>query len=216
MSSKILIILALLILIPACNNKDTKESSDETDKTMTKSEEKKEDPNGTVNEEDKGFKDNWSKIIKDKEGLTNFRKVSDVLYRGAQPTAEGMKNLKAMGVETVLNLRSFHSDRDEIGDTGLGYEHLYTKTWHIEEKEIIRFLQLVTNEKRTPLFVHCMQGVDRTGTMCAIYRIVLEGWDKEEAIEEMKAIGHNTIWKNLPKLIRNLDVEDIKKKAGIK
>ena len=166
------------------------------------------------NTEDKKFKDTWSQEIK-KGGLSNFRKVSNALYRSAQPTSEGMKNLKAMGVKTIINLRSFHSDRDEIGDTGLAYEHMYTKTWHIEEKEIIRFLQIVSDPDRTPALVHCMQGVDRTGTMCAIYRIVIEGWDKKEAIAEMKAIGHNTIWKNLPRLIEKLDVEDIKKKAGL-
>ena len=164
--------------------------------------------------DDKEFKDTWSKEIK-KEGLKNFRKVSKVLYRSAQPDKQGMKNLKAMGVKTIINLRSFHSDRDEIGDTGLAYEHMYTKTWHIEEKEIIRFLQIVTDPDRTPALVHCMQGVDRTGTMCAVYRIVIEGWSKKEAIAEMKAIGHNTIWKNLPKLLEKLDVEDIKKKAGL-
>jgi protein tyrosine/serine phosphatase len=150
-----------------------------------------------------------------KEGVGNLYKVSDVLYRSAQPTKEGMKELKKMGLTTIVNLRSFHSDRDEIAETGLAYEHMYTKTWHVEEKEIIRFLQIVTNPKRTPVLVHCMQGVDRTGTMCAVYRIVIEGWKKEDAIAEMKAIGHNTIFKNLPKMLMDLDVEAIKKKAGI-
>lgn len=164
--------------------------------------------------EDKSFKDKWAQEIK-APGISNFRKVSDVLYRSAQPDKTGMKELKKMGVKTVINLRSFHSDRDEIGDTGLAYEHMYTKTWHIEEKEIVRFLQIVSDPDRTPALVHCMQGVDRTGTMCAVYRIVIEGWDKKEAIAEMKAIGHNTIWKNLPRLLEKLDVEDIRKKAGL-
>lgn len=168
----------------------------------------------SLNSEDKDFKDKWSKEIK-APGLTNFRKVSNVLFRSAQPDKLGMKELKKMGIKTIINLRSFHSDRDEIGDTGLAYEHMYTKTWHVEEKEIVRFLQIVSDPNKTPALVHCMQGVDRTGTMCAVYRIVVEGWDKKEAIAEMKAIGHNTIWKNLPKLLENLDVEAIKKKAGL-
>ena len=56
------------------------------------------------------------------KGVPNLHKVSDRLYRSAQPTAEGMKNLKGMGIETIVSLRSFHSDRDEIGYTGLAYE----------------------------------------------------------------------------------------------
>ncbi len=203
--------LLIFLSMTACSDKASATTPESQSKGAVAEKE-----NGGINLKDEGFKETWSPIIKDKKGLTNFRKVSDVLYRGAQPTAEGMKTLKEMGVKTIINLRSFHSDRDEIEGTGLGYEHMYTKTWHIEEKEIVRFLQLVTNEDRTPCFVHCMQGVDRTGTMCAVYRIVIEGWEKEDAIAEMKAIGHNTIWRNLPKLLRELNIEDIKKKAGIK
>ena len=216
MFTRFILALCISSLLYACNNKDSAGKTVKNDSKTAETEKKEEEKNGDFNTDDKDFKDSWSALIKDKKGLKNFRKVSPVLYRGAQPTAEGMKTLKSMGVKTIINLRSFHSDRDEIGDTGLGYEHMYTKTWHIEEKEIVRFLQLVTNKDRTPCFVHCMQGVDRTGTMCAVYRIVMEGWDKEEAIKEMTAIGHNTVWKNLPKLLRELDVEDIKKKAGIK
>jgi protein tyrosine/serine phosphatase len=208
----LLISLFLLISATACDtNKDKNDSSAPKEPTSKE----KEQENGEVNTEDKDFKEKWSALIKDKEGLTNFRKVSPVLYRGAQPTKEGMKTLEELGIKTVINLRSFHSDRDELKGTGLGYEHMYTKTWHVEEKEIVKFLKIVTDKDRTPVFVHCMQGVDRTGTMCAVYRIVIEGWDKEEVISEMKAIGHNTVWKNLPKMLRELDVEDIKKKAGI-
>lgn len=93
--------------------------------------------------------------------VPNRHKVADRRYRCAQPTATRMKNLKALGGETVVNLRSFHSDRAAIGSTGLGYEHIYMKAWHPEEKEIVRFLQIVTNPKRTPVLVHCQHGADK-------------------------------------------------------
>ena len=87
-------------------------------------------------------------------GAPNLHKVSDMLYRSAQPSAEGIKNLKALGIETIVDLRSSHSDRDEIGDTGLVYEHIYMKAWHPEEEDAVRFLQIVTNTKRSPVLVH--------------------------------------------------------------
>ncbi|MBL7114959.1 MAG: dual specificity protein phosphatase family protein [Kiritimatiellae bacterium] len=159
----------------------------------------------------------WATPLK-LEGVPNFHKVSDSLYRSAQPTAQGMQNLKKKGIETIVNLRSFHSDRDEIGNTGLGYEHIYVKAWHPERKEIVRFLQLVTNEKKTPVLVHCQHGADRTGTMCAVYRIAIQRWTKKEAIREMREGGFNfhEVWKNLPSWIMKLDIESIKKDAGIK
>ncbi len=158
---------------------------------------------------------NWATPI-NLEGVPNLHKVSDTLYRSAQPTAEGMKNLKAIGIKTIVNLRSFHSDKDEIGKTKLNREHIYMKAWHPEEKEIIRFLKIVSNTNQTPVLVHCMHGADRTGTMCAIYRIFIQNWTKKDAINEMTKGGFNfhKIWKNLPKWINNLDVNDIKTKAG--
>ena len=48
-------------------------------------------------------------------GVPNLHKVSDDLYRGAQPTAEGVENLRKMGIKTIVNLRRLHSDRDELG-----------------------------------------------------------------------------------------------------
>ena len=151
-------------------------------------------------------------------GVPNFHKVSDGLYRGAQPTAEGMRQLEKLGIKTVVSLRSFHSDRDELAGTGLAYEHIFMKTWHPETEEVIRFLQIVTDESRTPVFVHCQRGADRTGTMCAIYRIAVQGWGKQEAIEEMTkgGFGFYEGWQNLINYINNLDFNEIKISAGLK
>ncbi len=158
----------------------------------------------------------WARPLQ-REGLPNLHQVTATLYRGAQPTATGMRQLKAMGVRTVINLRSFSSDRDEIGDTGLTYEHIYMKAWHPEDKEIVRFLQIVTDKDHTPAFVHCQHGADRTGLMCAIYRVAVCDWTKEEAIREMTqgGFGHHAVWANLITFIEGLDIDAIKKQAGI-
>jgi protein tyrosine/serine phosphatase len=152
------------------------------------------------------------------DGVPNLHQVSTNLYRSAQPSALGIKNLKHKGMETIINLRSFHSDRDEIGETGLGYEHIYMKAWHPERKEAVRFLQIVTNPKRTPVLVHCLHGSDRTGTMCALYRITVQGWSKEEAIREMTTggFGFHEIFDNLPDWIQQLDIDSLRKDAEIK
>ena len=150
-------------------------------------------------------------------GTSNFYKVSETLYRSAQPTAEGFRSLKDLGIVTIVNLRSYHSDREEIGTTGLAYEHIYMKAWHPERKEIVRFLQIATDPKRAPVLVHCQHGSDRTGAMVAAYRIVVEGWSKDAAIAEMTSedFGFHDVWTNLPTWIDDLDVEGIRNEAGI-
>jgi len=92
----------------------------------------------------------WAERI-ELPGLPNFHKVSDDLYRGAQPTTEGMKQLDKLGVKTVINLRSMHSDRSEMKGTALSYEHINMTTWNVEDKDVIRFLQIVTDPNRTPV-----------------------------------------------------------------
>ncbi len=147
------------------------------------------------------------------EGVPNLFKVSDTLYRSQQPTAAGMQNLKALGIKTLINLRTFHSDRDEIGKTDLHQEHIYMKNWHPEREDVLRFLQLATDPANAPVLVHCQHGADRTGTVCAVYRIVVQGWSKEDAIREMTegGFGFHLFWRNLPKWINTLDVDSLKR-----
>jgi protein tyrosine phosphatase (PTP) superfamily phosphohydrolase (DUF442 family) len=158
--------------------------------------------------------EHWAKPL-DLPGVPNFHKVSDQLYRSAQPTKEGMENLKKFGIETIINLRSIHPDRKKVAGTGLAYEHIYMQAWHPEEEEAVRFLQIVTNPRRTPVLVHCQHGADRTGAMCAIYRVAVQRWRKEDAIREMLdgGFGFHAVWKNLLRWINRLDIDRIKKNA---
>jgi protein tyrosine/serine phosphatase len=158
----------------------------------------------------------WAKPL-ELEGVPNLYKVSDRLYRSAQPTMEGFRNLKGLGVKTVLNLRSFNSDRRELEDVGLNYQHLFVKAWHPEEKEVARFLRLVMDESRGPVLVHCQHGADRTGLMCAVYRVAVQNWTKDAALKEMTGGEYNFhgMWENLLKWFNKLDIECIRKTAGL-
>lgn len=137
-------------------------------------------------------------------GVPNLHKVSDRLYRSAQPTSEGMANLAAMGIKTVVNLRDRHSDLDEIGDLPLKTRRIDIFTAHMKDEYVKEFLSIVDDTSNTPVLVHCQHGADRTGTMCAMYRILRQGWTPDEAIEEMKNGGYNyhSIWSNIPRFIR--------------
>ncbi len=145
----------------------------------------------------------------DIEGLKNFAKISETLYRGEQPTAEGFKALKKMGVKTVLSLRAFHSDRSMLKGLGLYYKRMGIYTWNFKDDYVVNFLKLVTDPKYQPVFVHCQHGADRTGTMCAVYRVVVEGWKMSDAIKEMENFGFHEIWSNLKTYLNSLDSKKI-------
>ena len=159
---------------------------------------------------------NWARSLV-APGITNFYQLTTNLYRGAQPTAEGMAQLKAMGIRTVINLRAFHSDQDRVVGIGLKSVRFETKPWHAEEEDVVGFLKVVTDTNNLPVFVHCERGADRTGTMCALYRVVVCGWTKPEAIAEMKAggFGFSPVWQNLVDFVEQADVEKLKREAGI-
>jgi len=47
-------------------------------------------------------------------GILNFAKVSDALYRGGHPSADGFARLKDLGVRTVVSLRTFNVHRSRL------------------------------------------------------------------------------------------------------
>ena len=75
---------------------------------------------------------------------------------------------------------------------------------------------MVSKPANLPVFIHWQHGSDRTGTMCAIYRMAVQGWPKAEAIREMTdgEFGFHTMWGNLIDYLRQLDVERIRREAG--
>src|SRR5215469_2691519 len=159
---------------------------------------------------------NWATKL-DRKGLSNFYEVSTNLYRGAQPSAQGMKELKGMGIRTVVDLRSFHSDNSLVARGDLKLARLHMEPWHASDKDVVQFLKIVTDTNNLPVFVHCQRGADRTGMLCAVYRVVVCGWTKDAAIQEMKQGGFafNPTWRNLVNYVERLDVDTLKKRAGL-
>ena len=62
----------------------------------------------------------WATKI-DRPGLPNLYKINDGLYRGAQPTPEGIGQLEKMGVKTIVDLRGvFRQNNSRRRQPGLG------------------------------------------------------------------------------------------------
>jgi len=156
----------------------------------------------------------WAQPVPGYAGLPNLHRVSDALYRGAQPEEKGFAELKRLGIRTVVNFRTLHSDRAECEKTGLDYVQITCQAWEAEEDEVVDFLRVLRDPARQPVFVHCQHGADRTGMMVAIYRIVEEGWTKEDAIAEMTGggFGYHPIWTELVEYVEGLDARALREK----
>jgi protein tyrosine phosphatase (PTP) superfamily phosphohydrolase (DUF442 family) len=157
---------------------------------------------------------NWAVPVV-RSGLPNCFQLTTNFYRGAQPSKNGMAALNAMGIKTVVNLRTFHSDDGKLAGTGLQASRLKLQPWKMSDEEAIHFLRIAGDTNNLPMFVHCQRGADRTGTICALYRMAYCGWTKDEAIREMKegGFGFNPTWQNLVKYLEHADIKDLKRRA---
>ena len=143
-------------------------------------------------------------------GTTNFAKVSPALWRGRQPTAEGFRSLEAAGVKTVINVRHDHDDSNLLTGTKLKYIWIPTRPWNPKVDDLVPFFKVIQDQKNWPVFVHCWKGDDRAGFYVAAYRIVVDGWSRDDAIRELFRFGYNPIWFRIPQVLRELDVDSLK------
>jgi protein tyrosine/serine phosphatase len=122
-------------------------------------------------------------------GIENFGKVNDNYYRGSQPVVNQFAELKKLGIKTVIDLRedSLKDSGNMARAAGLQYINIRLTTKRASTSEQTEyFLRLVNDQTNWPVFVHCKGGRHRTGEMTAIYRITRDGWNAEQAYDEMK------------------------------
>ncbi|MBQ4915027.1 dual specificity protein phosphatase family protein [Maribacter sp. MMG018] len=144
----------------------------------------------------------------------NLYQVSDGLYRSEQPSKKGMRELEAMGIQSILNLRRQKTDEKKLKDSDLHLDRIPLKASKLDEADIFKALSLIQQAEK-PVLVHCWHGSDRTGAIVAAYRMVFDNWAKERAIAEFTEdrFGyHQGRFPNLIGLLESLDVELLKKK----
>lgn len=139
-------------------------------------------------------------------GVDNVGLVAPGLYRGAAPSAKGLDQLKRLGIRTVVNLRHYHGSTEErrCRERGLAYERIVLESSDApSDDDVRRFLTLATDPARRPLYFHCRRGKDRTGALCAAYRMAVDGWPLEAALEEMRSYGFSPVWRDLLGFVRD-------------
>lgn len=139
-------------------------------------------------------------------GVPNFGRVTSTLYRGAQPSEEGFRALRDMGVTVDVNFRDGEMSAEEHEVEALGMKYVGIP-WKASQEpstdQVVEFLDLVRANPQAKIFVHCKRGADRTGTMIAAYRVVLEHEPTTDADLEMRSYHYAHFW--LPQLQRYVD-----------
>jgi protein tyrosine phosphatase (PTP) superfamily phosphohydrolase (DUF442 family) len=132
--------------------------------------------------------------------LPNFHRVNANLYRGAQPKPGGVRQLHALKIKTIINLRGAddetRAEEREAHALGMKFFNLpLPGNSRPSAARVEEILALVEDAENFPVFVHCKHGADRTGTIIACYRIAKEHVSYAEARAEAKRYGlHWTQW----------------------
>jgi tyrosine-protein phosphatase SIW14 len=127
-------------------------------------------------------------------GVPNAGKVSDVLFRGAQPSAKGLAELKKLGVTTIVDLRGNRGpvtrEREQAESLGMRFIDIPVNGWSPPSNaQVAEFLKLFQQDPTQKIFVHCYYGRDRTGVMVAAYRMTQQNWTVDQAVAEMNSFG---------------------------
>src|SRR5882762_11973182 len=133
-------------------------------------------------------------------GIPNAGKITETLYRGAQPREVGLSELKILGITTIVDLRG--EDREKIAwerqraeSLGLRFVHIPVDGWSPPtDEQVVQFLSLFRDNSGQKIFMHCHFGDDRTGVFTALYRMAIQKWSAEQAIKEMYFFGFNGFW----------------------
>ncbi|HEY6125405.1 MAG TPA: tyrosine-protein phosphatase [Steroidobacteraceae bacterium] len=146
------------------------------------------------------------------DGVPNLHRITPALYRSEQPSALGMKNLEKLGIRTVINLRAFNSDDDEVEGTSLRTERTKILTWRIGDKHVVEVMNMLKKTENGPFLIHCQHGADRTGLMTAMYRILEQGWSPQDALQELTdgGYGYHSLWTNIIEYVQSADVGKLK------
>lgn len=145
--------------------------------------------------------------------LGNLYQVSPELYRSEQPGKGDVADLQALGVRTLMNLREYHSDDARFEAAGLRLFHHPMAAGSVKAEDLVIVLRQI-HQAPKPVLVHCWHGSDRTGFVVAGYRLVVQGWSKEEAIDELRRGGfgyHERTYPNVKRALEALDVPALRR-----
>jgi protein tyrosine/serine phosphatase len=127
----------------------------------------------------------------------NKHRVSDRLWRSAQPAPHQIARLKAEGVRTVVNLRggrehgSWQLQKDACDRLGLHLAEFTVRSRGAPDREAILNARSFFDRLEYPAVLHCKSGADRAGFVAALYLIVHEGRPVGEALRQLSLrFGH--------------------------
>ena len=142
----------------------------------------------------------------------NLHQMTPTLYRSALPDSSAVPVLEKLKIGTVISFLP-EPDSSWLSTPGIAQVQLPYRTNHVDDADIIKALRTIqTAEAKGPVLMHCKHGSDRTGLIAAMYRVVVQGWSKEDALNEMThgGFGDSTHFKDGIRYMMQADVDKLR------
>ncbi|MCS3415452.1 protein tyrosine/serine phosphatase [Pseudomonas sp. BIGb0450] len=142
----------------------------------------------------------------------NLYQMTPTLYRSALPDSGAVPVLEKLKIGTVINFLP-ESDASWLKTPGINQVQLSYRTNHVDDADVLAALRAIQDaEASGPVLMHCKHGSDRTGLMAAMYRVVVQGWSKEEALSEMTlgGFGASSGFKDGVRYMMKADVDKLR------
>jgi protein tyrosine/serine phosphatase len=127
----------------------------------------------------------------------NRHRVSERLWRSAQPTPGDLTNLKQRGLKSVVCVRggrafgSWPLEKEACERLQLDLHKVAIRARQAPRKQDLLDLIDLLSSLSYPALIHCKSGADRTGFVAAVYLIAVEGRSLEEAQQQLSLrFGH--------------------------
>lgn len=126
--------------------------------------------------------------------LANFHVIEPgQAYRSAQPDAAGLENvISQLGIKTVVNLRGtntgkpwYDAEAQVCEAMGITLANHAMSAKSLPSGELLADIIDTLQTAEHPILIHCAGGSDRSGAISAIYRILILGHDKHDALLEL-------------------------------
>lgn len=157
----------------------------------------------------------WAQTIADTP-VNNLHRITPLLYRSALLSKTDVPQLQKLGIKKVINLRAFHSDSEILAGSGISMLRIPINTWNIRDRDMVAALKALHDlEQDGPVLIHCQHGADRTGLVVALYRVVYQGWSKEQALDELQngGYGFHPVWQNIKRYLVQVDVKKMQREV---
>ncbi|WP_456024760.1 phosphatase domain-containing protein [Pseudomonas protegens] len=151
----------------------------------------------------------WAQLV---EVQYNLFQMSPTLYRSALPDGGAVPLLKNLKVATVINFLP-EADSNWLSEPGINQVQLPYRTNHVDDADVLKTLRAIQSaEASGPVLMHCKHGSDRTGLMAAMYRVVVQGWSKEDALSEMTqgGFGESGHFRDSVRYVMQADVDKLR------